>query len=109
MRLLEVIPDLIEVGIEALNSQVFCMGVEELGKEFAGRITFWGEVDRQRILSDAEPEEVEKAVFHLWEELFRDGGVIAQCEFGLRARPENVRKVFETWEAISRTRLGGKK
>jgi len=104
-HILEVYPDLIEAGIEALNSQVYCMGVETLGRDFAGRITFWGEMDRQRILSDATPEDVESAVHRFWEELYRDGGVIAQCEFGLRARPENVHKVFETWEAISQLNL----
>ena len=46
----EVIPDLIEVGVDALNSQVFCMGTKELGERFRGKVTFWGEVDRQQCL-----------------------------------------------------------
>jgi hypothetical protein len=47
--ILDIIPDLIEVGIDALNAQVFCMGLKELGDRFRGRITFWGEIDRQRL------------------------------------------------------------
>jgi uroporphyrinogen decarboxylase len=101
-HIFEIIPDLIEVGVDALNSQVFCMDVDELGSRFAGRITFWGEVDRQYTLSEGTVEDVKKAVHSLWERLYWNGGVIAQCEFGLNARPENIRAVFETWDSIGR-------
>ena len=104
----EIIPDLVEVGVDALNSQVFCMDLDQLGRRFAGRLTFWGEVDRQYTLSEGSVEDVRKAVHSLWERLYRNGGVIAQCEFGLNARPENVRTVFETWDNISRRFLTGK-
>lgn len=40
--------DLVEMGVDALNSQLFCMDIEELGRRFKGRITFWGEIDRQQ-------------------------------------------------------------
>lgn len=105
-HILEIIPDLIEVGIEALNSQVFCMGVRKLGERFRGRITFWGEIDRQNLLPHGTSQEIERAVHELWEALYADGGVIAQCEFGLEAKPENVAAVFAAWDAISRQKLG---
>jgi len=38
----EIYPDLIEMGVDALNSQLFCMNIEELGRRFKGKITFWG-------------------------------------------------------------------
>jgi hypothetical protein len=91
-------PDIIEIGVDALNSQLFCMDVKELGRRFAGQITFWGEVDRQRLLPYGSPADVAAAVKVAKEALFRNGGVIAQCEFGLGARPENVAAVFETWD-----------
>ncbi len=94
----DVIPDLIELGLDALNSQVFCMGVEELGAQFAGKITFWGEVDRQHLLSDATVPEVVAAVRRAKAALWRDGGAVAQCEFGPGGRPENVWAVYETWD-----------
>jgi hypothetical protein len=34
------------------------------------------------------------------EALYCHGGVIAQCEFGAGARPENVFQVFKTWEDV---------
>jgi len=30
----DIIPDLIELGLDALNSRIFCMGLEEIGKRF---------------------------------------------------------------------------
>ncbi|MFC2097060.1 uroporphyrinogen decarboxylase family protein [Bacteroidota bacterium] len=97
----EIIPDLIEVGVDALNSQVFCMDMATLNEEFSGNITFWGEIDRQNILPNGSPEDVEKAVYDVYNNLYKNGGVIAQCEFGPGAKPENIIKVFETWNTIS--------
>lgn len=91
----EIVPDLIEIGLDAVNSQVFCMGVEELGERFAGEITFWGELDRQQILPRGTPAEVREAAMRMRHALHRDGGLIAQCEFGPGARPENIRAYFE--------------
>ena len=98
--IIDIIPDLIEVGVNALNSQVFCMGVKELGERFCGKITFWGEIDRQHFLPQGSRQEIEQAVHEMWTHLYADGGVIAQCEFGLEAKPENVLAVFETWNSL---------
>jgi methylmalonyl-CoA mutase cobalamin-binding domain/chain len=91
----EIIPDLIEIGLDALNSQLHCMGVEKLGSRFAGQLTFWGELDRQQILPQASTEEVAEAARQMRSALHRSGGLIAQCEFGPGARPENVYAFFE--------------
>ena len=96
--ILPIIPDLVELGLDALNSQVFCMGLDALAP-FRGRITFWGEVDRQRLLASAAVEEVEAAVRAVAARLAARGGVIAQCEFGAGARPENVEAVFRAWDS----------
>lgn len=92
----EIIPDLIEIGLDALNSQLFCMGVEDLGSRFAGALTFWGEVDRQQLLPRASMEEIAEAARLMRSSLHRDGGLIAQCEFGPGARPENIYAFFQT-------------
>lgn len=97
---IDIIPDLIEIGIDALNSQIFCMDIKELGERFRGKITFWGEIDRQHLLPYGSREDIEKAVYEIWTQLYAEGGLIAQCEFGLGAKPENVFSVFETWNSI---------
>lgn len=98
-HILAIYPDLIEIGVDALNSQIFCMGVEKLAP-FAGKITFWGEIDRQHLLAFAAPDEVEVAVRQVYDLLWRNGGCIAQCEFGAGAQPTNVERVFATWDNI---------
>lgn len=98
--IVDIYPDLIELGIDAINSQVFCMGLDKL-EQFKGKITFWGEIDRQHILPEYAVEQVKDAVVQVKEHLYQDGGVIAQCEFGPGAKPENVEAVFEQWEKIS--------
>jgi uroporphyrinogen decarboxylase len=96
----DIFPDLVEIGVDAVNSQIFCMDVADLGRRFAGRITFWGEIDRQHLLPYGTPDDVAAAVRAAQAALFRNGGVIAQCEFGIGARPENVAAVFETWDNL---------
>lgn len=96
----EIFPDLIEIGIDAINSQIFCMDIKELGEKFRGKITFWGEIDRQDLLPRGSQEDIEKAVSTVFDELYENGGVIAQCEFGLEAKPENVIAVFNSWDKM---------
>jgi len=94
---LDIYPRLIELGLDALNSQIFCMGVDNLEK-YRGEITFWGEVDRQHILPEGSREDVIRAVHQIKSRLWENGGCIAQCEFGPGAKPENVYQVFAAWD-----------
>jgi hypothetical protein len=96
----DIIPDLIELGLDALNTQLFTMDIAQLGQRFKGRLTFWGEIDRQRLLPFAGPPEIDRAVREVKEALFCNGGVIAQCEFGAGAKPENVYQVYQSWEDV---------
>ncbi len=96
----DIIPDLIELGLDALNSQVFCMDLNKLGEQFGGKLTFWGELDRQYIIPHGSLEDVLTAVRQMHTAFHRDGGVIAQCEFGPGANPDNIIAFYEAWEAI---------
>lgn len=97
---LSIIPHLIELGLDAINTQLFCIGVENL-KEFAGKITFWGEIDRQNLLPYGTEEDIDNAVRLVYNNLYSNGGCIAQCEFGPGANPNNVYQVFKTWDEVS--------
>ncbi|MDD5698688.1 MAG: uroporphyrinogen decarboxylase family protein [Victivallaceae bacterium] len=97
----EIFPDLIELGVNALNSQIFCMDMDELARMGKGKITFWGEMDRQHVLVSMDPEVGRKAV-KLVAEKFYDprGGIIAQLELGPGFVPETVLAVMEAWETL---------
>jgi hypothetical protein len=99
----DIIPDFIEIGIDAINSQIFCMGIKRLGENFRGRITFWGEIDRQHLLPYGSEQDIDNAVVDIWQALYAGGGVIAQCEFGPGAKPQNVIKVFDSWNKVCMT------
>lgn len=97
--ILDILPHLVEIGLDAVNCQIFCMGVENL-RQFAGKITFWGEIDRQHLLPNGSLADIENAVNLAKDCLWMNGGCIAQCEFGPGAKPENVYQVFKTWNEI---------
>ena len=101
----DIYPDLIDVGIDAVNSQLFCMDIEKLGREYAGKIAFRGEIDRQFILPFGTPEDARNAVRRVYKALCPKGdltGVFCQCEWGVRNPPENIRAVFDEWTKIGR-------
>ncbi len=97
--ILDIMPDLIELGLDAINSQIFCMGVDKLSK-FKGKITFWGEIDRQHILPRGTKEDVVRAVEQVYNNLWDNGGCIAQCEYG-DCKAENVEAVYDTWNKLT--------
>ncbi len=99
---LDIYPHLIELGLDAFNSQIFCIGVDKL-EQFAGKITFWGELDRQWILPYGTIQDVREGVERTYKTLWRNGGCIAQCEFGPGAKPENILECFKAWNEM---RLG---
>ncbi len=91
-------PDLIEVGVDALNSQLFCMDIEKLGELYQGKLTWWGEIDRQWVLPFGTPVQAREAVRRVRRALDKgQGGVIAECEWGMDTPAENVEAVFEAW------------
>ncbi|MCC5831123.1 MAG: hypothetical protein JJU36_16910 [Phycisphaeraceae bacterium] len=98
----EIFEDLVEIGVDAINSQLFCMDIEEIGRRFAGRLCFWGEIDRQYILPEGSADEVRAAVKRVVDHLYRpEGGTIAQFSFEGDTRIENAQTAFEAWAELT--------
>ena len=94
--------DFIELGVDAINSQLFTMNIERLGEKYGGKITFWGEIDRQHVLPFGSRREVRDAVKRVGNAFHNNaGGIIAQCEWGKGVSTENIAAVFETWNDTS--------
>ena len=102
-NILRIIPKLIDLGLDAVNSQLFCMGLENLAPD-KGKITFWGEIDRQHLLPKGTTADIDQAVESVYITLWQNGGCIAQCEFGPGANPENVYRVYQAWEKIRKNK-----
>lgn len=98
-------PDLIEIGVDAINSQLFCMNIPELGRRYRGAITFWGEIDRQHVLPAGTPAEVRAAVQQVYEHLYTPaGGVIQQLSFEGDTQLANADLVYRTWQELTTAR-----
>ncbi len=97
----EILPDLAELGVDAINSQLFTMDLAELARTVKGRLTFWGEIDRQHVLPSGDPQAARDAVQKVAEHLHDPaGGVIAQCEFGPGANPACIEAVYDEWARL---------
>ena len=94
----EIIEDLIVLGVDVLNSQVWCMGVKELGDAFQGRVCFWGELDRQDILPHGTPEDIRAAAQVMKHHLSTPaGGLIGEGEAGVDVPLENIEALLSCW------------
>lgn len=84
----DVIPDMIEAGIDVLQlDQPELFGSENLGREFGGKVTFWSPVDIQKIMATGNKELITKTAENMKKYLFVNGG-------GL------IAKDYPTWDDI---------
>jgi len=98
----EVYPDLVEIGVDALNSQLFCMDMEVLAKVAKGKLTFWGEIDRQHVLPAKDPEVGRNAVREVYKHLYDPrGGIIVQFELGVGSNPATAIAICEEWDSLT--------
>ncbi len=99
----ELIPDLIESGIDILNPvQVSATGMDtkQLKKNFGKDLTFYGGgVDTQRVLPHGTPQEVRDEVKRRIDDLAPGGGFIFNTVHNIQADvpPENI---VAMWEAM---------
>ncbi len=89
----DIIGDLIEVGMQVLQfDQPALAGIERLGREFGGKVTFWCPVDIQRTLQTGDRGVIRAEAKRLITELGgRKGGFIAKNYgdlYGIGVKPE---------------------
>ena len=92
-------PEFIELGVDAVNSQLWCMGVEKVAEKYAGKITFWAEISRQTTLPKGTPQEIIECAKVLKKNLMvNGGGLIGQSELNSDVPLENVEALLKAWE-----------
>ncbi|MHC4645689.1 MAG: uroporphyrinogen decarboxylase family protein [Planctomycetota bacterium] len=98
----QVIPDLIEIGVDILNPvQVAAkdMDTSRLKKDFGKDITFWGGgVDTQRVLPYGTPQQVRDEVKRRIDDLAPGGGFVFATVHNIQndVPPENIMAAVET-------------
>lgn len=98
------IPDLIEIGIDALNPvQVSAEGMEpvRLKREFGKDLVFWGAIDTQHVLPYGSTDEVRTEVRKRIDALSKDGGYVLAPVHNIQpdVKAENV------WAMVDEARM----
>lgn len=76
-NIINIIPDLIEIGLDVLNPiQPACMDPAQIKKAFGDHLSFWGSIDEQHTLPFGSPNDVRNEVIHRIETLGKNGGLI---------------------------------
>jgi uroporphyrinogen decarboxylase len=71
------IPEYIDIGVDILNPvQPECNDLEAIGKQYGGRISFWGGIGTQSTMPYGTPQEVREAVRNVQRQLGSHGGLL---------------------------------
>jgi uroporphyrinogen decarboxylase len=95
--IMDIYPEFIDLGVDAINSQIWCMGVENVAEKYAGKITFWGEISRQDTIPSGSRDDIFAAARKMKQLFFKDGGLIGQSEVGRDVSLENIKAVLTCW------------
>jgi len=97
----EVIPDLIDMGIDALvviQTSAHGMVIEELAREFGGKLVFYGAIDAQHLLTFGSPEDVKNEVIRNCRAFENKGGYVVTNSHTCMAdiKGENIEAMADT-------------
>ncbi len=99
--IMNIIDDLIDLGVEIVNPQVGCMPLKELAARFKGRICFHADFDRQKMPLQT-PEWVRNEVFRIVEHLGSpEGGLFISAEVPGVTSLENVEAYIAAIKELS--------
>jgi hypothetical protein len=94
----DILPDLIEIGVDVINCQATLIGLEWIAENVRGQIAFRTDIDRQWALPFGSPAEVRELVHRVFEACGTgQGGIIACGEVGPEVPVANVRAMYETF------------
>jgi len=89
----DIIPELIEIGVDVLNPvQPECVDPVALKKQYGDRLSFWGTIGTQTTMPFGTPQEVRENVRHMIETVGAGGGLLVA--------PTHVLEPEVPWENI---------
>ncbi len=94
--IVDIIPDLIDIGVKVLNAQVNIMDLEYIRKHFNGKVCFRSDLDRQHVTINGAPDDVRKHIRRVFCALgSAKGGVIACGEIGRDTPLDNIKAMYD--------------
>lgn len=105
----ELIDELIDCGVDVLNlQQPHALGIEEIGRRFAGRITFASLCDIQATLPTGDPAKIDEDARLLMEHWATPAGGFVLQDYpdhkAINASPEAVQAMLEAFRKYDRWR-----
>jgi len=98
----EIIPDLIDIGVKVLNCQVNVIGLDLIKKNYAGKVCFRTDLDRQHVMMFGKPDQVRKHIREVFTHVgSAAGGVIACGEIDDGTPIKNIRAMYEEFSHFS--------
>lgn len=94
----EIIPDLIEIGVDVLNPQFSCHDLAELATLCRGRVCVATDLDRQHVIPHGTPDEVRvytQSVIDAFDH--PGGGLIGRVEAGPDTPAANIEAAYATF------------
>jgi len=96
--IVDIIPDLIEIGVDILNPQFSAIDLKQLQKLTTGKVCIRSDLDRQYILSRGSISEVEMYVKKIIELFgYPRGGLILRGEIGEDVPLENIKTMYKSF------------
>jgi len=101
--ILEILEDLLEIGVTVLNPQHPCMGTRRVGEIVGGRVCIRTDIDRQWIIPFGTPEQIVEAVKEAIESYGNfNGGVMLHGEVGPDVPFENIEALYTAFYEYGR-------
>jgi len=95
---LEVLPDLVEIGVDAVGADWLSMPMEQLAPEYREKITFWAGVGGRESVGQLTPDQAREAVRRLRRVLDgSQGGLIARYIWAPGTEFKNMVTFYEYW------------
>jgi len=101
--ILDILPDLIEMGATLVNPQHACMGTKRVGEIVGGKLCVRTDIDRQWIIPHGTPETIREAVAEAMDSFGRfNGGILLHGEIGPQVPFENIVALYEAFDELGR-------
>ena len=96
-NIIEIVPDLLELGVDVLNCQVSTIGLDRL-RPFAGQLCFRTDLDRQHVLPFASPDGIRRHIIKMFDALgTSNGGIVACGDISEDVPLANVEAIYATF------------
>jgi len=94
--MIDILPDLIDMGLDAANIQVSLMGIRTLRERFSGKLCIAADVDRQNVLPFGTQSQVKNLVKDIIQGFSgQNGGLILYGEIGPDVSVKNAESMLE--------------